>query len=315
MTNAPGTWGVAATIKAPVSEVLDFVAYHLDAGAARVFVYLDDANMAARDMLAGMDGVTTKLCDDKWWAKHGQRPDEHRARQSINANHAYRRMRKFATWFAHIDVDEFIWPSQGIDITDVLTRQNDETLSLRLPPVEMLQGDGTAFKARISWNKGAGRQVAQRVYPAYGEFLRGGFIGHTAGKVFVRTGLEGLRIKIHNVFQNGTRSLAETTDPDLILCHAHASSWDQFRSMLAYRMEHGSYRKELPAWDGVSRHELFKTLLEELGDTGLRGLYDEVCLDTPRLRKALEKEGLLRVCPLELEEKRNRIFADRLAQL
>ena len=314
MTPAPGSWGVAATIKAPVDEVLNFVAYHLDAGAARVFVYLDDANMAARDILWGVDRVTTKLCDDRWWAKHGERPQEHRARQSVNANHAYRRMKQYAQWYAHIDVDEFVWPGQGIDIADILPRQDADTQSLRMHPVEMLQGDGTAFKDRIAWNKGAGRDVAERVYPAYGGFLKGGFIGHTAGKVFVRTAQDGLRVKIHNVFQNGTRNPAETIDPDLILCHAHASSWDQFRTMLAYRMDKGSYRKELPAWDGVSRHELFKTLLEELGDAGLRGLYDEVCLDTPRLRNALEKEGLLRICPLDLEAKRQRHFGHQTPQ-
>lgn len=308
------TWGVSATIKAPVEEVLNFVAYHLDAGAAHIFVYLDDNNQEARNILWGMDRVTTKLCDDAWWDKQGGRPEGHRTRQTLNARHAYRRMKRFAQWYAHIDVDEFIWSQGGVPIGDLLARQDPDTQSLRMRPVEMLQGDGTAFKESISWDKGAGRNVARRVYPAFGEFLRGGFMGHTAGKVVVRTGLPGVRVKIHNIFFQGDVNPNQAKDPDLFLCHAHAANWDQFRALLEYRMEHGSYRKELPAFDGVSRYELFKTLLDEMGDDGLRGLYEEVCQDSPRLRQALDAEGLLRICPLDLDAKRTRWFADRLPQ-
>ena len=35
------TWGLAATIKAPVAETLHFAAYHIEAGAHRLYIYLD----------------------------------------------------------------------------------------------------------------------------------------------------------------------------------------------------------------------------------------------------------------------------------
>ena len=38
-------WGIVSTIKAPLKEVLGFVAYHLQQGAHRMYIYLDDADV------------------------------------------------------------------------------------------------------------------------------------------------------------------------------------------------------------------------------------------------------------------------------
>ena len=45
----------------------------------------------------------------------------------------------------------------------------------------------------------AGPQTAD-IYPTYGLHLNGGFLSHVAGKVFVRTGHDGVGLRIHNAF-------------------------------------------------------------------------------------------------------------------
>ena len=72
------TWGIVATIKAPVSDTLGFVAYHLSQGAHHIYIYLDDANDEAFSRLNAHPQVTAHVTDDAWWAKRGRRPIKHR---------------------------------------------------------------------------------------------------------------------------------------------------------------------------------------------------------------------------------------------
>ena len=80
-------------------------------------------------------------------------------------------------------------------------------------------------------------------------------------------------------------------------------------------MDKGSYRPELGPTrprekGGLKIHELFEAIEAEDGIDGLRAFFEEVCADTPRLRQALEKEGLLRHCALDLDRKCAEQFPD-----
>ena len=61
------TWGLSATIKAPPAEILHWAAYHLEAGAHRLHIYLDDDNRAAFDRLRSHPKVRVTLCDADYW--------------------------------------------------------------------------------------------------------------------------------------------------------------------------------------------------------------------------------------------------------
>lgn len=108
-------WGIVSTVKAPLEQILDFAAWHLDMGAHRLFLYLDDPDPEAISVLKAHPKIRVTACDASYWAKKAQRPAKHQARQSLNARDAFNRNTQ-VDWLAHIDVDELLhpvkpWPS------------------------------------------------------------------------------------------------------------------------------------------------------------------------------------------------------------
>lgn len=296
------TWGIVSTIKAPVPDTLRFAAYHLSQGAHRIYIYLDDANEAAFVALNDHPQITPIITDDIWWEKRGRRPVKHQVRQSRNATHCYRRLAR-VDWLMHMDVDEFLVPTRSID--EVLSDLPDTTQCARVRPMEQLSGDPTLFKAFVP--SGAKRhRMVEQIYPTFGRHLKSGFLSHVAGKIFVRTGQADLKLRIHNALIGDQMIDDVPRLREIDLAHAHAKTWDQFRTAFRFRLDKGSYRSELAperARDqgGMTLHELFTQIAEEEGDAGLRAFFDEVCAATPRLTAALESHGLLRRADLELD--------------
>ena len=132
-------WGVVATIKAPVRDILDFCAHHIDIGAHRLFIYLDDNNEEAYRILSDHPKVRPTLTDDAYWKRLGmKRRAKHQSRQFENARHAYGRAHD-VDWLTHIDVDEFLWPL-GRPLNAQLADLPSECLCTRIRPVEALAG-------------------------------------------------------------------------------------------------------------------------------------------------------------------------------
>jgi hypothetical protein len=305
------TWGIVATIKAPVRDILDFAAYHLDLGAHRILIYLDEPHPEAEAALRDHPKLRITVCDDRYWQKRKrQRPDQHQNRQSLNATHAYRRAGDL-DWLIHIDVDEFLWPQSSV--ADELAALPADTLCARVRPMEMLAGgDGTAFKAFIPPGPDRERAVTH-LYPRFGKDIRGGFLSHIAGKVLVRTGLPDATYKIHNLIVGGETNPCEQELPELGLCHLHARDWDHWITAYRYRIARGSYRPGLGPvrpWqkDSPTLHDVLRDLEQRDGESGLRALFDEIAADTPALRGALRDLDLLRLCDLDLDARRSRLF-------
>ena len=293
------TWGLAATIKAPVAETLHFAAYHIEAGAHRLYIYLDDANAEAYQHLKAHPKVRPVMCDADWW--QGKRPKKHQVRQSQNATHAYHRKAE-VDWLIHMDVDEFLVPAGTV--AEALAALPADQPIARLRPMEQLAGDGTHFKAFIP-NGPDRAHITEALYPTFGARIKGGFLSHLAGKVFARTGLPDIKVQIHNVFQAGEMLTGPEDTAGINLAHCHAKTWEDWLAAFHFRMEQGSYRSELapnkpPAQGGVTLHNLFAKLHAVSGDAGLRRFFDEVVADTPQLRKRLAEHGFLRVANLGL---------------
>ncbi len=293
------SWGISATIKAPTAEILRFAAYHLEAGAQRLFIYLDDDNIDAFEALKAHPKIRVTLCDDARW--NGKRPKKHQVRQTRNATHAYRR-RNTVDWLIHMDVDEFLVADRPI--ADILAALPGDAPIARIRPMEQLAGDGTAFKGFVPNGPGRAR-IISALYPTYGTYVKGGFLSHLAGKVFVRTGLDDIKVQIHNVFQNDAMLLGPEDTPGIALAHCHAKTWSDWLAAYRYRLEQGSYRADLAPnrprdQGGMSMHELFTQIETRDGEAGLRAFFDEVCADTPALRQKLADHGLLRVVDLDL---------------
>lgn len=307
---ATARWGLSATIKAPMDEILGFAAHHLELGAHRLYLYLDDDNPAAFDRLKAHPKIRVITCDTTYWRKMGgKRPKKHQVRQTANATHAYAR-RIEVDWLIHMDVDEFLWPDTPLG--DRLAALGAQTGCARVRPIEALSGEGGAFKGYIP--KTPDRQrIIEDLYPNYGLHVKGGFLSHLQGKLFVRTGFQGLNVRIHNVFLGTESNPGEMELDGVSLCHCHANSWEEWLSLYRFRLEHGSYRAELAPnhprdQGGLSMHELFQFIEAEEGEAGLRAFHDELCADTPELRARLHSAGLLHLCDLQLDAKRQKHF-------
>lgn len=308
-------WGIVSTVKAPDRDILNFAAYHLQLGAHRLYLYLDAPEQALFDRLKTHPKIKVIACDDAWWAKRKGRPEKHQSRQFLNARHAYNR-RVELDWLAHIDVDEFLWPARPL--ADQLAALPDSCLCARVRPIEALApapGDTspeTTFKA-FHLDPTERRRAAETVFPTYGRYLSGGFLSHVAGKLFYRTGVDGLQMKIHNITVQGEQNPGEVALTETELCHLHAQSWEEWQRTYRYRLKQGSYRSELkPQVDrnsgGLSLHELFTRIESDAGEAGLREFYDEICVAHPDVCDRLGAEGLLRRCDLALDAAREMHF-------
>lgn len=311
----PLRWGVAATIKAPLDTIAEWAAHHLDLGAHRVLIYLDDTNERAFAALKPHPKIRMFRADAANWRAE-RRPAKHQVRQTANIRNAYRRRAGDLAWLAHIDVDEFLWPCTPLE--DQLAALPSSCLCARIRPVEALAPtDGAPetpmyFKAMAN-DRALREAQTQAIYPTYGAHLNGGFLSHVAGKLFLRTGVDGLEMKIHNAYLDGVENPGQVELAGTELCHLHAKSFEAWMESFRYRHEKGAYRAELGptrARDrgGLTMHELFAAILEDAGEDGLAAFYDEVCRATPELRARLEEHGLLRSHDLGLAEKVARHF-------
>lgn len=309
-------WGVCATIKASTTDILRFAAHHLDAGAHRIWIYLDVPDPIAHAALKQHPKCRVIECNDLYWNRiFGRRPKKHQTRQSLNATRTFSRAGD-VTWLLHADVDEFVVAQQPV--SEALATMSEDTLTARIRPMEALAEQDPlqtpkAFKKFIPAGKQRAR-IVHTLYPDYADCLRGGFLSHVAGKVFVRTGQPDLTLRIHNAFCGEMMNPQQSEVPCMALAHLHAPNWSTWRAHFDYRLEKGSYRADLAAAkpakpNRVNLHAFLSTLLATKGENGLRAFFDTVCLDTPDLRARLEQQGLLEMHDLDLDAKLHRHFA------
>jgi hypothetical protein len=265
------TWGLTATILAPADDILAFAAHHLNAGAHRLYLFLDAACPDAMPHLLAHPQINVTLCDAAHWnAINGGRPARHQVRQTCNATHAYHHAGE-VDWLIHMDVDEFLIADPTV--ATHLAGVGAGTSVVRVRPMEQLSGDGTAFKGFIPPGPARDKTVCA-LYPTYGDYVKGGFLSHLAGKVLVRTGMPDITVKIHNAFQHGEEMKGADMLPGLDLAHAHARTWEDWHAAYRYRLEKGSYRAELGPnrprdKGGLSMHELFTMIEAESGTARL----------------------------------------------
>ncbi|MEM6939813.1 MAG: glycosyltransferase family 2 protein [Pseudomonadota bacterium] len=279
-------WGICTTTHAPTRDILHFAAFHLEAGAHRIYLYLDAPNPDALAHLDAHPKIRAILCDDARW--RGRRPQKHQVRQSQNATHAYRRKQEVG-WLIHMDVDEFLIAQRPI--AQILQDLPKDTALTRVRPMEGLAGDGTAFKSFMPPGPERAR-LTRMLYPTFGAHLTAGFLSHVAGKIFVRTGLKDVRFQIHNAFQADAQLQGPSTTAGLDLAHCHAKSWEDWIAAFSFRLAKGAYRT--PDKGCSQLHELLSHLHQSKGAAGLSAFFDEVVADTPALRARLTRHGCLR---------------------
>lgn len=303
------TWGIVSTVRGDALDILRFAAYHLDLGVDRLYIYLDEPNPQAFEALDAHPKVDVCNCDDAYWGKRNrERPEKHQLRQTANSSFTYRRCEQ--DWLAHIDLDEFLWPSEPI--SSLLGSVPENYPSARVRPVEAIAEAKDLYKAFIPI--GPDREaLIQDLYPNYGAFVLGGFLSHVQGKLFVRTGMRKISFRIHNLFQDKKPVHKKFELPQIDLCHRHAPDWDHWQAHYQFRMERGSYQPGMSPnipreLGGLNKNELFNWIEEERGEAGLRAFYDELSGADPDVRARLQEHGLIKHRPLELDSKLRKHF-------
>ena len=287
-------WGIVTTVKAPVEQVLAFVAHHLALGPDRIFVHLDDPETGSIAALEGLPGVRPIACDARYWRQmRGKRPPAHQYRQALNLQRVYARTK--LDWLLHIDVDEFLLAEAPV--APMLAAATGPMV--RVEPWDALhdpQAPDDIFRGR--WFRRAlrpGEDAAglMRLLAPYGTLLKRGILGHSAGKCFFRTGLPDFAPAIHTARQGGVQLDAGAFAPGLALLHFHAEDPATWRARLPFRTEQGAYRNlpELQAF--------FQTATPETLDD----FYRVTQTATPAALAGLAALGMLREERLGLREK------------
>jgi len=298
------SWGIVSTVRGSASDILRFVAYHLDIGVDRMYVYLDEPNPKAFNILNRHPKVEVRNCDAGFWGyRKRERPEKHQIRQTANATFTYRKADE--DWLAHIDVDEFLWPEHPIP--DLLANVPGHIPGVRVRPIEAMAGGQDFYKAHIPSSQDRDGLV-QELYPNYGAFVLGGFLSHVQGKLFVRTGLPQINFRIHNLFQNGKLLPCRVELPSVDLCHRHAPDWDHWLAHYRFRLERGSYQPGMSPnvpreHGGMNKNELLSWIEAEDGMDGLRAFFDEISGADANVRARLEQHGMIRHRPLNLDER------------
>lgn len=242
------SWDVVATVKAPEAKVLAFVAHHLSLGADHIWIYFDEPDDPAVAALADLppnilDRITATPCDAGHWERTGGRHVRHQNRQARNAKDAYQRCP--SDWIAHIDVDEYIQP--GRPVADLLDTAAASDLIVRMEPFEAMHDPDLPddiYTARLF--RGAIQhefwQLRQPALGRYRTLIRDGMLSHSVGKVFFRTGIQGLSPRLHSGMLGKVRIAVPDFHPDLRLLHFHAQDRQAWLDALQFRITRGAYQ-------------------------------------------------------------------------
>jgi Glycosyl transferase family 2 len=258
-------WGLVTTVKAPLDQILAFVAHHLSVGAEELWLFFDDPDDPAFDQIAALPRVTATRCTDAYWATKGGRHDRHQNRQSRNAREAQKLCA--LDWLGHIDVDEFLHAPRPI--AAILGDQPASTFALRMEPFEAIHTPDLPddiFTARHFRGPLSRKHEALRdpILGPYAVILPKGHLSHTAGKSFCRPKTRGLALRLHQVTLN-KEPLQGPFHTDLRLLHFHAQDRQAWVKALPFRLERGAYQF----------HPAMADHLAQASDAEIHAFYDE----------------------------------------
>lgn len=291
-------WGIVSTQRGPIRQIANFIAYHLDLGAHRIHIHLDEPDPALAERLAH-PRVRFVQCDAAYWqGKPNRARATHQMRQVFNASRSYR-MTKL-DWLAHIDVDEFLLPPAPL--SDLLAQADPNAPFVSIIPSEMMDSTGEPHH----FKRPCHGTVKRRIYPIHGEHVPGGFISTQSPKLIARTGLADVRQGIHALRVEGRIVRGGTTIDGLDLGHAHAPDFATFQRHMAYRLEKGSYHDRKGHLNPLGH--LIRALVDDPDPGALRAFHSEMCVATPERLDLLAAHDMLITRRLDLDEKVARFF-------
>lgn len=138
------------TIRAPLSQTLAFVYYHLNIGVDKLYIFFDDPDDPAADMLEKERRVTCFRCTPRYWAElpgnlfPGGIPINEK--QKMNSRVALERARKDGfEWICHLDGDELVYAPGGLKQTIAVLPQHVQVA--KFPVLEVIPDMGMVQSA------------------------------------------------------------------------------------------------------------------------------------------------------------------------
>lgn len=280
-----------ATIAREPWPILDrFVRWHLDQGADKIVLFLDDPDDPSLSRLQGEPRIDARPCTPAFWASLRLKPDARFTRRQRGVlGQAYRELSD--GWLLVLDADELMW-IQDRPIVQALASLPEDAQSLRVRSAEQVRlSDGSeAFRTPID------RAAVDRVYGDKSNLLRArfGLTYHPEGKSFHRAGQEGLNMKLHWAQDaNGDRTPGPVwgAQERAYLLHYAAPTYERWREKVAWRA--GAHGFVVPVKERVA----------EIADSpdpeaGYRALFDTLhALTDPQAEALAAEGGLLRHGP------------------
>lgn len=281
---------VATIAREPWPILNRFLRWHLDQGAERIVLYLDDPEDPALPRLRAEPRIDARPCTPAFWAGLGLKPDARfTRRQRAVLAQAYGELRD--GWLLVVDADELMW-LRDRSIPEALRSLPDGARSLRVRSAEQvrLANGAEAFRTPIP------RAAVDRVYGEKSGLLRArfGLTYHPEGKSFHRAGQAGLNMKLHWAHDaTGARTPGPVwgADERAHLVHFAAPDYDRWRAKVAWRA--GAHGFAQPVKDRIT----------DIADSpdpeaGYRALFQTLHALTDDQAAALQAEGgLLRQGP------------------
>lgn len=281
---------VATIAREPWPILNRFLTWHLDQGADKIVLYLDDPEDPAIPRLKGDPRLDVRPCTPAFWSGLRIKQDARFTRRQRGVlSQAYHEMDD--GWLLVLDADELMW-LRDRSIAGALDSLPADAHSVRVRSAEEVSlADGTlAFRTPID------RAAVDRVYGDTARLLRArfGLTYHPEGKSFHRAGVGPLNMKLHwaqDAAGNRTPGPVWGMDEQAHLLHFAAPDYERWRAKVAWRA--GSHGFALPV----------KERIAEIADSddpeaGYRALFKTLHALTSAEADALDAEGgLLRARP------------------
>ncbi len=314
-------WAIVVTADAPSILVKAFVAHHLHLGASEIFLYFDKGSH--EECFDHLKRVFSVDCDSNYWQSTHKidRPNDHRHRQILNANHA--KQLSGSDWVCHIDIDEFLCPARSVEETLVSLPSGVQLV--RIAPAENIYKSapetwrdifGAAFRSKFS-NDNDGYIALQGLYGDLGRFFPHGLQSHVEGKIFLQKKSK-MNFRIHDATYIAVESLRATSTRgqsisrplpfqinSLMLLHFFSLGYADWCRKHLRRLEKNRYCNTVMEKRG--RWDVFRAAASK-GESDVRGLYARMNIISSDQEKILLYMNSLRTPDLKIADKVVNVF-------
>ena len=313
---------ICTTIRARQQDTLAFVKYHLNIGITHIFLFFDDPNDSAIDVLSTESRVTCTRCDADYWARVVNTHQDNLSindRQRLNTIQALSLARKLGfDWIAHIDGDELIYSNNSLQYE----LENIPT-DTQIVKMNVLEAVPPSTSTRTIFDQVIYFKLARVTYPplnfavslpeklrfifetliyqakcfilygtGYADKFKFGFIkGHSMGKTIIRTTapIEGIRSH-YPVLKDGSR-LKMLLYSQIFVLHFDCMDSDDWIRKWRFRLE-----RSTPVKLGRNREKQFQAFIsvQDKGELALQNLYSQIYDFSIENIKAFKLLGLIR---------------------